>query len=125
MDFFFVGREICVEHDDGGRVGSELGSGKLAHFLGLGALDAHQRGVAELVAAGLDGEDGRRGQIDRLEPAFFELALDREAGVGFFHVENQRGVGQAEEFGDDDAGLAEAEVFRLQAGEDEVGALLP
>jgi len=38
-------------------------------------------------------------------------------------VEDQRGVGQVEEFGDDDAGLAEAEVFRLQAGEDEVGIL--
>jgi hypothetical protein len=32
-------------------------------------------------------------------------------------------VRQAEEFGDDDAGLAEAQVFRLQAGEDEVGIL--
>jgi hypothetical protein len=32
-------------------------------------------------------------------------------------------VGQAEQFGDDDAGLAEAQVFGLQAGEDEVGIL--
>ena len=31
---------------------------------------------------------------------------------------------QGEKFGDDDAGLAEAEVFRLQAGENEVGVLL-
>ncbi len=45
--------------------------------------------------------------------------------VGFFDVQNERGVGQAEQFGDDDAGLAEAQVFRLQAGEDEVGILLP
>jgi hypothetical protein len=95
---------------------------QLAHFFGLGALDAHQSGVAELVAAGLDGEDGGRGQLDGLEPAFFELALHREAGVGFFDVEDERGMGQAEELGDDDAGLAQAEIFRLQAGEQEVGA---
>ena len=31
-------------------------------------------------------------------------------------------MGQVEEFGDDDAGLAEDEVFRLQAGEKQVGA---
>ena len=47
-----------------------------------------------------------------------------EAGGGLFDVQDQRGVGQAEEFGEDDAGLAEAEIFRLQAGEDEVGVFL-
>ena len=35
--------------------------GQLAHLFRLGALDAHQCGVAQLVAAGLDGED-RRGR---------------------------------------------------------------
>jgi hypothetical protein len=44
--------------------------------------------------------------------------------VGFFYVQDQRGVGQAEQFGEDDAGLAQAQVFGLQAGEHEVGALL-
>ena len=47
----------------------------------------------------------------------------REAGVGLFDVEDERGVGHAQELGHDDAGLAVAEVVGLQAGEDEVGAL--
>ena len=107
----------------GGRRAAELGGGDAAHFFGFGALDAHERGVAQLVAAGLDGEDGGSGQLDVLEPSFFELALDFEAGVVLFDVEDERGVRQAEQFGEDDAGLAVAEVVRLQAGEDEVGAL--
>ena len=123
--FFLCGQGDLSSDDDGGGGGGEIGGGELLHFFGFGALDAHQRGVAELVAAGLDGEDGGGGELDGLEPAFFELAFDFEAGVGFFDVQDERGVGQAEEFGDDDACLAEAEVFRLQAGEDEVGVLLP
>ena len=93
------------------------------HLFGLGALDAHEGGVAELVAAGLDGEHGGEGHLDFLEPAFFEFALHLEAGLGFFDVQDQRGVRQIENSGKNDAGLAEAEVFGLQSGEDEVGLL--
>jgi hypothetical protein len=38
-------------------------------------------------------------------------------------VQDERGVGQAEQFGHDDAGLPQAQVFRLQAGEHQVGVL--
>ncbi len=61
------------------------------------------------------------GRADLLEPAFFQFPLDGEAGVGLFYMQDERGVGQVEELGEDDAGLAEAEVFRLEAGEDQVG----
>ncbi len=124
VDFCFWARAICSSTTTGAAMGARSAAVSLLHFLGLGALDAHQRGVAELVAAGLNGEDGRGGELDGLEPAFFEFALDFDAGFGFLDVEDERGVGQAEEFGDDDAGLAEAEIFRLQAGEDEVGIFL-
>ena len=39
------------------------------------------------------------GQFDGLKPALFELALHFEAGIGLFDVQDQRGVGQAEQFG--------------------------
>ncbi len=93
-------------------------------LLGLGLLDAHQRGVAELVAAGLDGEERGERKVDVLEPAVFEFALHAEAGVGPLHLQDEGGVRDAEQLGEDDAGLAEAEVVGLQAGEDEVGLLL-
>ena len=63
------------------------------------------------------------GQFDRLEPALFELALYLDAGLGLLHVQNQRGVGQAEQFGDNDAGLAQSQIFRLQSGQHQVGIL--
>ena len=123
MDFCFCGSATRSRTATGAAVHGQIGGSHCAHLLGLGALDAHQRGVAQLVAAGLDGEHGGSGQLDGLEPAFFEFALHGEAGVGLLHVEDERGVGQAEQFGKDDAGLALAEVVGLQAGEDEVGAL--
>ena len=59
-----------------------------------------------------------------LEPAVFKLAQNLDAAIGLFDLEDQCGVGQAEELGEDDSGLAEAEVVGLQAGEDQVGLLV-
>ena len=121
MDFLFLRQGDAFEEHDGSGCLIEFSSGDLADFFGLGALDAHERCVAKFVAAGLDGEDGGSGQFDGLEPAFFEFALDVEAGVGFLDVENERGMGQTKQLGHDDAGLAVAKIVGLQAGEDEVG----
>jgi hypothetical protein len=63
VDFCLWGSATGREHDRGG-IDGEFRGGDAADFLGFGALDAHQRGVAELVAAGLDGEDGGSGQLD-------------------------------------------------------------
>ena len=106
-------------------MGARSAALSLLDFFCSGSLDAHERGVAELCAAGLNGEYGGSGEVDQLEPAFFEFAFGLDAGFGFFDVEDESGVRKTEEFGDDDAGLAEAQVFRLQAGEDEVGIFLP
>ena len=123
---------ICVERCFWGRAmdssaaraaagGAQVRCRHAAHFLGLGALDAHQRGVAQLVSAGLDGEHRGQRQFDVLEPAAFELALYVEAGVGLLDGEDERSVRQAEQFGEDHAGLSEAEVVGLQAGQHQVG----
>src|ERR1700723_1831322 len=121
-----MGQGDAVEDDNRGGVRGKLGGGQLADFLRLGLLDAHQRGVAELVAAGLDGEHGWGGHFDLLEPALFEFSFDLDFSLAFedFHMQDERGVGQADEFGEDDPGLTEAQVFRLQSGQDQVGALL-
>ena len=119
--FCFCGSAIRSSTTTGAASTAKLGRRYRAHLLGLGALDAHQRGVAQLVAAGLDGEHRRGGQVDGLEPALFQLALHRQAGVSLFHLQDERGVGQAEQFGQDDAGLALAQVFGLEAGEHQVG----
>ena len=105
----------------GGVSRGEVGGGDDADFLELGAFDAHEGGVAELVGAGLNGEQGGGGHFDVLEPAVFELAEDLDAGGGDFRLEDECGVGDGEEFGEDDAGLTEAEVVGLEACEDEVG----
>ena len=62
----------------------DAAAGTVRGLLGLRLLDAHQRGVAQLVAAGLDGEQRRQRHVDVLEPAVFELALDAEPGAVFF-----------------------------------------
>ena len=51
-------------------------SGDLADFLGLGLFNSHQRGIAQLVDAALDGQHSRKGHADVLEPAVFQLTLD-------------------------------------------------
>ena len=56
---------------------AEIRCGDAAHFLGLGALDAHQRGVAQLVAARLDGEHRGQRQLDGLEPAVLQVRASR------------------------------------------------
>ena len=97
---FAVPGRICVErcllrqgnrfqHRESRGRRAELRCRDAAHLLGLGALDAHQRCVAQLVAAGLDGEHGGQRQLDVLEPAALELALHAEAGVGLFDGENE------------------------------------
>jgi len=88
-----VGEQDLIEDDYGGGINGEFGGCYAADFLGFGALDAHEGGVAEFVAAGLDGEDGGGGQVDGLEPAFFELAFDGEAGFGFRGGSAWRGAG--------------------------------
>ena len=118
-----LGQGEFVEGDDGSGFGAQLSGGELANFLQLRALDAHEGGIAQLVAAGLDGEDSGGGQLGLLEPTFFKLSFDVKARFGLFDVQDQGGVGQVEQFGEDDAGLAQAQVFRLQTGEDEVGRL--
>jgi len=69
----------------------------------------------------LNREDGRSGQFDVLEPAVFELAEDFEAIGGLLDFEDQAGVGHPEKLGEDDAGLTEAEIVGLEAGENEIG----
>ena len=66
------------ELDRGRRGGWRGGDGRGG--LGLGLLDAHQRGVAQLVAAGLDGEQRGQRHLDVLEPAVFQFALHAQAG---------------------------------------------
>ena len=122
VDFCFFGADLLQQHHRRG-IGAEFARGHCARLFCLGALDAHQRGVAQLVAAGLHGQHRRRGHFDRLEPPLFKLALHLDAGIGFFHVQDQRGVGQAEQLGNNDAGLAQSQVFRLQAGQHQVGIL--
>src|ERR1019366_5705768 len=77
----------------------------------------------ELVAAGLDGEQRGQRHVDVLKPAVFQLTLYAQAGGDGFDLHDDGRVGDAEEFGQDNAGLAEAEVVGLQAGEDKVGRL--
>jgi len=55
-----------------------------------------------------------------LEKPGFEFALDADAGIRFFQVHDDGGVGPAQQFGEDYAGLGEAVVVGLQAGEDEI-----
>jgi hypothetical protein len=104
----FPGQGELFEDDNGCGRGGEIGCGELLYFFQFGALDAHEGCVAELCAAGLDGEDGGSGELDGLEPAFFKLAFDFDTSICFFDVKDERGVRQAEKFGNDDAGLAEA-----------------
>ncbi len=56
-----------------------------------------------------------------LEPAIFELAFHLDRAALYFHLHDDGGVRDAQQFGQHDAGLAEAKVIRLQAGEDEIG----
>ena len=95
-----VGELDGFEQDDWRLIldsGGEFADGNDLYFLGLGLFDAHERGVAQLAVAGLDGEHGWSGEFEMLEPAVFELAEDFKAGVGLFDFEDQGGVGQAEE----------------------------
>ncbi len=75
VDFCLLGRRSRSSTTTGAESAPSSAAATCAHFLGFGALDAHQRGVAQLVAAGLDGEDRGGGQFDVLEPAFLQLAL--------------------------------------------------
>ena len=92
-------------------------------FFRLRLLDAHQRGVAQLVDAGLNGEQRGQRHFDVLEPAVFEFALDLDAAPRLLRPHDDGGVRQPQHFGEDDAGLAVAEIVGLQAGEDQVGLL--
>ena len=92
----------------------------VGNFFFLGGHDAFERGVAGLVDAGLDREDGGQRQLDPLKPSRFEFALQFHAAAGDFDLHDDRGVRTAEQFGEKDAGLAEALIVALQAGEDEI-----
>jgi hypothetical protein len=64
VDFCFVGSDDLSRTTTAVESTASSAAVDAADFLGFGALDAHERGVAELVAAGLDGEDGGGGQLD-------------------------------------------------------------
>ena len=98
-------------------------AGDTAEFLRLGALDAHQCGVAKLVAARLDRQHRGQGKLDGLEPAVFQFAFHAQAGLGLLHLQDQRGVRQAQKLGKDHARLAQTQVVGLQSREDQVGDL--
>ena len=116
--FGFLRDVDALENRSGFRRGAEFADGDAADLLALGFLDAHEGGVAEFVDARLDGEDGGQRHVDVLEPAVFEFALDADGGAVHFHLHDDGGVRDAEEFGEHDAGLAVAEIVRLEAGED-------
>ena len=124
VDFCFCGWAIFSSAAAGAEDCAEIGGGDFAELFCLRFFDSHERGVAELGAAGLDHEHGGQGEFDVLEPAFFEFAFDGDAAVGLLDVEDEGGVRQAHELGHDDTGLAVAEIVRLEAGEDEVGVFL-
>src|SRR5215469_9491544 len=62
--------------------------------------DADQRGIAQLINAGLNGEHGRSRHIDELEVPCLELALDADARVGLLDLHDDRRVRPAEKLGE-------------------------
>ncbi len=101
----------------GRRSNAQFGRGEPLHLFGLGLLDAHQRGVAQLVDAGLNGEQRRQRHLDMLKPAVFQLALHANAAVAFFHLHDDGRHAAALEFGQHHAGLPVTQVVGLQAGQ--------
>ncbi len=63
-------------------------------------------------------------QLDPLEPAGFQLALEAHAAVLHFDLHDDGGVRQAEQFRQQHAGLAEAVIVALQAGQDQIELFL-
>ncbi len=63
---------------------AQFGRGEALDLFGLGLLDAHQRGVAQLADAGLDRQQRRQRHLDVLEPAVFQFALHADAAVAAF-----------------------------------------
>src|ERR1019366_2211764 len=98
--------------------------GNFPQRLVLGLLDADQRGVAQLVNARLDGENCWQRHVDVLEVPGFKLTLYADGGVFLLDVHDDGGMRHAEQFGQDDAGLGEAVVVGLKAGEDQVEGLV-
>ncbi len=68
----------------------------------------------------MDGEHGGEREFNPLEPAGFEFALEFEAGRDDLDGHDDGGVRAAQEFGEENARLAEALVVALKAGEDQV-----
>ena len=75
VDRCFCGRATAREPREPRRR-AEIGCGHAADLLGLGALDAHEGCIAQLVAPRLDGEQGGQGKLDGLKPSAFEFAFD-------------------------------------------------
>ncbi len=72
---------------------------------------------------GLDGEQRGQRHLDVLEPAVFQLALHADGAILLLHLHDDGGVRQAQQLGQDHAGLAVTQVVGLQAGQDQIGLL--
>jgi len=66
------------------RADAQLAHRHLLDLLGLGLLDAHERGVTQLVDAGLNGQHGRQRHFHLLEPPVLQLALHANRAIRFF-----------------------------------------
>src|SRR5208282_2287482 len=70
----------------------------LADGFVLRLLDADQRGIAQLVNAGLNCEHGRQRHVDELKESRLEFALHADAGLIFFNLHDDGGVRPAQQF---------------------------
>src|SRR6202000_766457 len=61
---------------------------------------------------------------DVLKPSIFELTLYLDGALACFHLHDDGGVRDAEKLGEHNTGLAQTEIVRLQAGEDEIRLLV-
>ena len=113
----------AIEPDRSGCRLGQLRRGNSSDLFGLRLLDAHQRGVAQLRRAGLNRQQRGQRHFDMLKPAVFQFALHLDPAAVRFDVHDDRGVRQPHHFGQDDAGLAVAEIVGLQAGQDQIGLL--
>jgi hypothetical protein len=103
----------------------EVGRGERRDLFLLGRHDPLERGIARMIDAGLDLQDGGEGHAGDLVDAALHLAghLDRLAALLQLDAHDQPDVRQAEPAGEHRAGAAVADVVGLRAGEHEIEAL--
>src|SRR6516165_526823 len=104
--------------------GLHLSHGHFAQRLVLGLLDADQRGVAQLVNAGLNGKHGGQRHVDELKESGLELAFHADAAFVLLDLHDDGRVRPAQQLGQDHAGLRVTVVVRLKTSEDQVELLV-